>query len=163
MHVCRVDLGGELSDERFAEDSSMYTTILFPTDGSDNATQAIHDGFDLVATWDATVHLLHVAEPTNTVFYDSTPSAVEEADVALFDAAKDAISVFAEEATEQGLEIETAIRRGIAAEQIIEYADENGIDLIVMSTHGVTGLDRMFLGSVTERVIRATDIPVLVV
>ena len=141
----------------------MYTNLLFPTDGSDTATTAIQDGFALATAWNATVHLLHVAEPTNTVFYDSTPSAVEEVDVALHEAAEAAIGTFAEAARDRGLDVETAVRRGVAAEEIVQYADENDVDLVVMSTRGVTGLDRMFLGSVTERVIGAADVPVLVV
>jgi nucleotide-binding universal stress UspA family protein len=141
----------------------MYTDLLFPTDGSDTATDAINDGFDLATGWNATVHLLHVAEPTSTVFYDSRPSAVDEVDLDRYEAAETAIAVFAEAARDRGLDVETTVRRGVAAEEIVRYADDTGIDLIVMSTRGVTGLDRVFLGSVTERVIGTAAVPVLVV
>ena len=54
-----------------------------------------------------------------------------------------------------GLLVTTALREGVADEQIVAYAQEQGIDLIVMSTHGHRGVTRFFLGSVTDRVIRA--------
>ena len=61
------------------------------------------------------------------------------------------------------LPVTTALREGVADEQIVAYAQEQGIDLIVMSTHGHRGVTRFFLGSVTDRVIRAGQTPVLVV
>ena len=62
-----------------------------------------------------------------------------------------------------GLPVTTTLREGAADEQIVAYAQEQGIDLIVMSTHGHRGVTRFFLGSVTNRVIRAGQTPVLVV
>ena len=57
----------------------------------------------------------------------------------------------------------TAVRRGDPHETIIEYADDVDADVIVMGTHGRTGLDRRVLGSVTERTVRLSDVPVLTV
>ena len=56
-----------------------------------------------------------------------------------------------------------ALREGAADEHIVAYAQEHAIDLIVMSTHGYSGFKRFFLGSVTDRVLRAGQTPVLVV
>ncbi len=61
-----------------------------------------------------------------------------------------------------GLEVETAIEEGAVAERIIEYAKEHDIDLVMMSTHGYGGIKSRLLGSVTDRVIRASETPVLV-
>ena len=61
-----------------------------------------------------------------------------------------------------GLRVTTVIREGAADQTIIEYAQEQGIDLIVMSTHGRSGFKRFFVGSVTDRVIRSGETPVLV-
>lgn len=52
---------------------------------------------------------------------------------------------------------------GVPSEEILDYADANGVDLIVMGTHGRTGLPRLLLGSTTERVVRLFDAPVLTV
>lgn len=64
---------------------------------------------------------------------------------------------------EQGVNVSTAMRIGPVAESIIEYAEANRIDLIAMCTHGRTGLARWTLGSVADRVLRASNIPILLV
>ena len=61
-----------------------------------------------------------------------------------------------------GLPVTTVIREGAAAEHIVAYAKEQAIDLIVMSTHGHSGFKRFVVGSVTDRVIRSGETPVLV-
>ena len=68
----------------------------------------------------------------------------------------------ATEITNTGLKVETAILEGAADEKIVEYAGQNGIDLIVMNTHGHSGFKRLIMGSVTDRVIRSVEVPVLV-
>jgi nucleotide-binding universal stress UspA family protein len=60
------------------------------------------------------------------------------------------------------LTVETAVGMGRPADEIIEYADNHGIDLIVMGTHGRGGVEKMWLGSVTEKVLRKARCPVLV-
>ncbi len=62
----------------------------------------------------------------------------------------------------EGIKVATVIREGAADANIVDYAREQGIDLIVMSTHGHGGFRRLLLGSVTDRVIRSGAIPVLV-
>ena len=69
----------------------------------------------------------------------------------------------AAELTSAGLKVETRILEGAADEQIISYSREHGVDLIVISTHGYGGVRRLLLGSVTDRVIRSCEVPVLVV
>jgi nucleotide-binding universal stress UspA family protein len=61
-----------------------------------------------------------------------------------------------------GINVVTVIREGAAGENIVEYAKEQDINLIVMSTHGRSGFKRFFVGSVTDRVIRSGETPVLV-
>ena len=63
----------------------------------------------------------------------------------------------------EGLMVETVLRTGDAALEILDYADERNIDLIAMATHGRTGLKRWLLGSVAEKVLRASNIPVLMI
>ncbi len=67
------------------------------------------------------------------------------------------------ELTNAGLKVETTILEGAADEQIISYSKEHGVDLIVISTHGYGGVKRLLLGSVTDRVIRSCEVPVLVI
>lgn len=65
--------------------------------------------------------------------------------------------------TDGSAAVETAVREGVLYETIIDYADENGVALLVMSSHGQSGVSRFVFGSVTERVVRLSDRPVLVV
>lgn len=68
----------------------------------------------------------------------------------------------ATEITNAGLYVETAILEGAADEKIVEYSRENGIELIVMNTHGHSGFRRLIMGSVADRVIRSVEVPVLI-
>lgn len=69
------------------------------------------------------------------------------------------------EAQDRALESEvvTAVVRGQTAPAILEYADEHDINLIVLGTHGRTGLDRLVIGSIAERVVRESPVPVVTV
>lgn len=58
---------------------------------------------------------------------------------------------------------EAYIEYGIPHEQILDFTEQNNIDLIIMSTHGRTGLDRLLIGSVTEKIVRNSKVPVLTV
>jgi nucleotide-binding universal stress UspA family protein len=64
---------------------------------------------------------------------------------------------------ENGTQVETSVLQGSILEKITDFVAENGIDLIVMSTHGRGGLQRFFVGSVTDRVIRSSHVPVLAI
>ena len=74
-----------------------------------------------------------------------------------------AVEVVADRAREAGLVATTTVERGIPHEAILAHAEAVGADLIVMGTHGRSGVDRFLLGSVTEKAIRRADIPILVV
>ena len=66
-----------------------------------------------------------------------------------------------QQADAHGLDYMTTVAEGVPEKVIDEYADEYGVDLITMGTHGRSGIDRFLLGSVTERTIRESDTPVL--
>jgi len=73
-------------------------------------------------------------------------------------------TAYVKEAGEEiGVEVETVVLEGKPAEKIVEYAEENDIDLVIMGTTGKSGLDRILLGSVAERVVKLSHVPVLVV
>lgn len=137
----------------------MYDRILLPTDGSRGNDRAIEQAIDLAALTGAELHVLFVVE--------DMPYAPEMMDgrvqERLQEIGKDAIADIRERADDAGVGIETAIEDGKPHRAILEYADDESIDCIVMGTHGRSGLDRYLLGSVTERVVRAAEIPVLTV
>lgn len=138
------------------EPSEMYDTILIPTDGSEGTDEAVRQGLELARAYDATVHALYVVDQTYPAAqWDFTTEREEEI-------ATRAIDAVAEEATEMNVRVEKKVRRGVPHEEIIAYAEDNDADLIVMGTHGRTGIDRFVTaGSVTERVVRFSPVPVL--
>jgi nucleotide-binding universal stress UspA family protein len=117
--------------------------ILLPTDFSDTSRAAAHIARAYAAALAANVHLLHVAE------------IGEQATTALLGTEAEGFG--------PRTAVTTAVRFGDPAHAIVEYARSQGIDLIVMGTHGRTGVTRALLGSVTERVVRLAPCPVLTV
>ncbi|SIR73984.1 universal stress protein [Natronorubrum thiooxidans] len=147
----------------------MYDNILVPTDGSKVAQIAVDTAVDLAEKYDATVHALYIAD-TDAVAYGLGAEQVDRIQQGDF-AGMTELREDAEEAT--GYVTETAEAHGLSAVEhhsggqphrlIASYAEDNDIDLIVMGSHGRSGVRRALLGSVTERVLRSTHTPVLVV
>ncbi|SDC56051.1 universal stress protein [Natrinema hispanicum] len=132
----------------------MYQHILVPTDGSDGTRQSLTHGLTLAERFDATIHALSVVPegPLGTLQSDEGHTAAERA-----------VERVEVEATREGVDVVTAVEQGVPHEEIIAYADDHDIDMIVMGTQGRTGLDRVLVGSVTERIVRMADIPVVTV
>ncbi|MFP8890370.1 universal stress protein [Natrialbaceae archaeon A-CW2] len=144
----------------------MYETILIPTDGSEGTDPAIGNGLDIARKYDATVHALYVidvAELLEIGYLGGDSADFEETIEPLEDEAKRAVEAIEERARREGVDIVTVVRQGTPYEEILEYAEDAAADLIVMGTHGRSGLSRYLIGSVTERIVRTSDVPVLVV
>ena len=138
----------------------MYRRVLLPTDGSPPTERALEHALDLAETYDAELHVLHVLDTTATTGDVETESITVEFD----DIGEDIVETVVDRVHESGLDrIVDEVRRGPPPMMILEYADEHDVDLIVMGTHGRTGLDRYLLGSVTEKIVRQSDVPVLTV
>lgn len=140
----------------------MYDDILVPTDGSDGTPTVLSHALAIASGRDATVHGLYVVDRRR---YTAAPEGQTEAIIAELEAEGEAaLAEFEETATDGGIDTVTERRDGVPHNVIVEYADERGIDLIVMGTHGRTGPDRLAnLGSTTDRVLKTGDVPVLVV
>ena len=141
---------------------TLYDRILVPTDGSPEGDRAIEHALSLAAVHGATVHALSVVD---TASYAGAPmeGAWEGIDDLLRSDAEDAVTEFEERATGSGVPVETAIADGSPSREIIRYAERNDCDLVVMGTHGRGGIDRLLLGSVAEKVVRGSSVPVLTV
>jgi nucleotide-binding universal stress UspA family protein len=124
--------------------------ILVPLDGSATGEAAITSAATLAKELGAELVLLRVWEPVATF------SAHTSQSIAYLDR-------IGKPMRKGGLKTSSAVATGSAADQIIDYAEANAIDLIAMSTHGRTGLGRWVFGSVTDKVLHAGDTPVLVV
>jgi len=139
----------------------MYDSILVPTDGSDHAARAATHAVYLAERFDATVHLLSAVDVDARTGPFSGGGVDEEFLGDLDDAAREHIEDTAAAITAP--DPETAVVRGRVPEAIADYVDEHGIDLVATGTHGRTGVSRLVMGSVTERVVRTLEVPVLTV
>ena len=153
----------------------MFTNILVALDGSELSEKALPVARNLANSSGGTIHLIQAVsrQPEFEAAHstgDFNPQLVEVS----LDLARRLIETrqtrgqayldrVAAELINAGLKVETAILEGAADEQIISYSREHGVDLIVISTHGYGGVKRLLLGSVTDRVIRSCEVPVLVV
>lgn len=138
----------------------MFRQILLPTDGSPETDRATDHALDLAKRYGATLHVLYVVD-TNALPLDAHAQHVFEY---LTEEGLLSEEMIVERADEFGIEtVVSEVVEGSPHEVIIEYIEANDIDLVVMGTHGRRGLDRYLLGSVTERVIRMSDIPVLTI
>lgn len=142
--------------------SKLYKKILIATDGSEYTKNSIDYGIDLAKNTQAKLHVIYVID---TAAFASIPmdAAWESMYELLKQEGEEATRYVAEKAEAEGVEIEKLTVEGHPAEEIIKYAEKNSMNLIVMGTLGKSGLDRFLLGSVAEKVVRASKIPVLVV
>ena len=138
----------------------MYDRVLVPTDGSTASEGAIEHAIDLATQYDATVHALYVVDVgTYSSLEAGTDMVVDE----LQAEGTEAVEAVAAQADDAGVVAETAVETGIVHRSIVDYVDGEDIDLVVMGTHGRTGVGRVLLGSVAENVIRTASAPVMTV
>jgi nucleotide-binding universal stress UspA family protein len=141
----------------------MPDTILVPIDGSPLAERALRYAVENFPT--ASFTAMFVINPVDSIFVAETsglPTANE-----WYEKAQRRAAAIHEDATEiageYDVEITTVTEIGRPAREILDYADENGIDQIVMGSHGRDGLERAILGSVAETVIRSGQQPVTII
>lgn len=147
----------------------MYETILVPTDGSDVAESAVEHALSIAESSGAAVHALYVVD-LDAASYGLDATQIEQLRARELDAlpeigarAEEATGRIAATAAERGVDVVEATEVGDPSERIVDYAERNDVDLAVMASHGRSGVSRLLLGSVTERVVRTADFPVLVV
>ncbi|MHC3436564.1 universal stress protein [Natrialbaceae archaeon A-gly3] len=146
----------------------MFDRILLPTDGSEAAERAAPYAVRLASTFDAKLYVMYVVD-TEAISQALGSEQVDRIEAGQFgemtelhEEAAGAIDRMREYGTESNVEIEPVIEAGVPYNVITEFAEDEGVDLIVMTSQGRGGVKRVLLGSVTERVARSTTIPVLV-
>ncbi|MEM0449425.1 MAG: universal stress protein [Methanomassiliicoccales archaeon] len=139
---------------------TLFKKILIPTDGSENTKEAIAKGLEMARLMDAEVTALYVVDQTAFINFpmDSTIVSVYSL---LEKEGKEAVEYVKNEGAKMGVKVATKIEEGSPARKIIDASKFH--DLIVMGTLGRTGISKILLGSVAERVVRYADCPVLVV
>ena len=138
----------------------MYDRVLVPTDGSTASEGAIDHAIDLATQYGATLHALYVVD---TGSYSSLEGAADIVADELRTEGNEAVEAIGAQAEDADVAVETAVETGVVHRTIVDYVDTADIDLVVMGTHGRTGVDRFLLGSVAEKVIRTADAPVMTV
>jgi len=141
--------------------SDFCRNIVIATDGSENTQKAISYGIKLAKLSGATVHALHVLD-TSSISQSWTAGKETMHEVLTKDGQK-ATSKVKECGVASGVDVKEVLLEGHPSKEIIDFAENNDIDLIVMGTLGKTGLDRFLMGSVAETVVRDSKVPVLVV
>jgi nucleotide-binding universal stress UspA family protein len=146
--------------------NDMYQNILVPLDGSEFAEEALPHAIAIAKAFKSRVTLVMSIEavamhpepgvigPILSVSVDLTDEIKE---------AKDYLGTVAGRLSSEGIEVHEEVVEGAAAASICAYAHDNRTDLIVMTTHGLSGLQRLFYGSVAEKVLHGARIPVLLV
>lgn len=139
----------------------MYKKILVPTDGSEFAIKAELHALFLAKISGAEIIALSVSE-NHFINGISLNEEVQQLNQILTDRCKEDLKKF-EDMNEESVKISSIIKEGSPAKSILDVADEEDIDLIVMGSSGKSGFDRFILGSVCDKVVNSAKCPVLVV
>jgi nucleotide-binding universal stress UspA family protein len=153
----------------------MYSHVLVPLDGSEAAERALPHAQRLAQAFGARVHLLQVISLSdeyeilrgggggNPTMAEYSLDLARQLTANRQTRAETYLQATATRLEGDGIQVATTVRQGVIWDNIANFVAENGIDLIVMSTHGRGGLQRLLVGSVTDRVIRSSHVPVLAI
>ena len=141
----------------------MYKKILVPLDGSE-FSECILEHVRAVATGCQVpeVVLLRVIEPWDRQIYEVPEDWRRDIEKKAQAEIEDHLSKLADNLRQEGIAVSTAVVEGKPVDEILNYTSKNQVDLIAMSTHGRSGVSRFAFGSVADRVIRYSAIPLLI-
>jgi nucleotide-binding universal stress UspA family protein len=146
-----------------------FKKIMIATDGSDYSRLAAEKGIDLALLSRGTVYAVCVVSTASLSMYGDYFSSMgvnpywELIYEALKNQAHQAVDYVKGLGERKGINVESVLLEGQPADELIRYAEENGMGIIVMGTLGRTGIDRLLLGSVAGNVARHSKVPVMVV
>jgi len=141
-------------------------SILVPTDFSEHSDKALQNAIDIAKRFNSKIYLLHVVGTLiqYMTYYELDPRTINLVEKESADAAKKLLATqLAKFPDSKSIEIIADIRRGVPYEEILIDQKEKKIDLIVIASHGKTGLLGHLIGSVSEKVVRSATCPVLLV
>lgn len=140
--------------------------ILLCTDFSENSRPARQYALEFAVKFDAKLIILHVVNSSRLgypAFEVGVPFDLQAVLKAIEESVQKNFAEIGEDCRKAVKDVETASRIGVPANEIVRFADEESVDLIVMGTHGWTGLKHLVLGSTAENVVRTAACPVLTV
>ncbi len=139
----------------------MYKKILVAVDGSEVSRNAFRHAVELTKQNNGTLTVIHIVPQIETMDIETfKPESLRKG---MIKEGEKILSEIVELAAKSGITIQSSVEEGYAFEKICEVADKSNADLIVMGSHGRTGIGKVLIGSVTERVISKAGCPVLVV
>lgn len=147
-------------------DNRIFTSIMVATDGSEAAKKAVDSAIRLAQKNNAKLYAVHVIVPGETKVTQHDPRDAEwekHMKEYLMTQGKEATHYVETAGKIVNVAVEPVVLEGNPANEIVNFAEKNDIELIVMGTLGKTGIERFLLGSVAENVIRHSKVPVLVV
>lgn len=148
----------------------MYERILVPTDGSEQSERAADHALEIARQFGSAVHAVHVIDDRRTgraaeAVSELSPNSPErrEMEERRENAGNELTAAITERASEAGLDAHGEVLRGEPADLITEYAEANGIDLIVIGARGRSAVGKFLLGSVAGKVSRHATTPVMLI
>lgn len=137
--------------------------ILYPTDFSESSLEALKYGVSFAKEFGAKLILMHVVSENTEGLNLPRVSSLESVEQELVQEAERNLKVLIPIEQRKNLDWEMAILRGHPANEIMLYAHQNDIDLIIIGTHGRSGFEHIIFGSTAEKVVRKAPCPVLTV
>ena len=151
-------------EEKEKKSIEAVNRILVPMDFSDHAISALSYAKEIAATFDAQLQVVHVIEESvHPACYAIGKSSVFELMPDVKNKSEKEMRRLFEESSGPSSNAEYHVIEGFASSEILRFAKKNKSDLIIIATHGLTGLKHLLLGSVAEKVVRAAECPVFTV
>ncbi|MDD2218934.1 MAG: universal stress protein [Desulfoplanes sp.] len=139
-------------------------TILCAVDFSEHSAAVADYSKTMAKALGASVKVLYVAPSlTQYVGFHVPPTSIESFVGEIVSGAEKTMDAFLEERFGEECKAEGAVVTGYAAEEILDFAKENKVDMIIMGTHGRKGIDRILFGSVAEKIVQTSSVPVLTI
>ncbi|MFB6192649.1 MAG: universal stress protein [Candidatus Nanohaloarchaea archaeon] len=137
----------------------MYNSILLPVDEDEGVGPALEHAEELAEKFNAEIHLLNVVDVRDSFDGIDWKQVMEETE----EHRRQELDNLREKLENKGLKASKEVRKGVPFKEINRVAEEKEIDLVVMPTHNRKGMERILLGSTTEKVLRTSEVPVLTV
>lgn len=140
----------------------MFTNIVIPTDFSEVSLNTAHKAIEIGKKYGATLHFIHVIEPSETIPYPIHIELESYRKLAT-ESASEKMREFISQLNLSGISWQEKIDYGIPHEKMNSYVEENDVDLVMMAPHGKSGIEKFFVGSVTDRMVRTSLCSVLLI
>lgn len=142
----------------------MYKKVLVAVDGSDTGNLALLEAIKLAKEQNAELRIVHIFDENAFSYSSRYPNAMK-LQKTFIDAGKEVLIDAKKTAEQQKIKVETVFLESLKgiSQEVADYAKQWPADIIVLGTHGRTGLNRLLLGSVAEKLVRLSTVPVLLI